>query len=466
MYLEIKSFFSNKIIRLVLIISIILSIFTVYYIFENGDRSEGTINYLRQEIVTDKKYYDDLVTNIEMYTPTKYRYLKEEYIKSKDWEIAAGERQLDLYLDGYRKNERELQKLSIYFNLYYMAIQTDYERGYEYPTQVFKDEIENYLDLSELPFDLYALEDLHNVSWSNVNSGIESETDREELHAGYEVNKKNLERDFFLYKNNLREVDETSLSPWTYLAYTYSFKTTKVQLFVPLLIMLSTYMLIYSRKEKSLDLIKLKAVKKSKIYIHYLKIILSLSLIILLVPDLLAILFMGIKNGFYGLKNPIGMYMEGLKSLYPYENIGIGANIRGLGLILGTGFNSLGNIMDFQGITNIEFYKFLLLSTVPSILKLIFFISLGISIGLLIKNNTISLLVSSLITLFAILSNKSGYLRKPFNIFALDSGWNITLGHTNFSWLGSVLGLSLGIIIVVAVSLLVLNKKELDWEKS
>ena len=462
MYLELKSFFSNKIIRLVLIISIILSFFTVYYIFENGDRSEGSINYLRQAIVNDKKYYDDVVTNIEMYTPTKYRYLKEEYIKSMDWEIETEERELDLYLDGYRKNEQELQKLSIYFNLYYMAIQTDYERGYEYPTQVFKDEIENYLDLSELPFDLYALEDLHNVGWSNVNYGIASEIDREEIHEGYEVNKKNLERDFFLYKNNLREVDETSLSPWTYLLYSYSFRLTKVQLFVPLLIMLSTYMLIYSRKEKSLDLIKLKADKKSKIYSHYLKIILSLSLIILLIPDLLAIIFMGIKNGFYGLKNPIGIYMEGLKSLYPYENIGVGSRIRGLGRIVATGYNSLGKPMDFQGLINIEFYKFLLLSFVPSFLKLVFFISLGVSIGLLIKNNTISLLVSSLITLFAILSNKSGYLRKPFNIFTLDSGWNITLGFTNFSWLGSVLGLSLGIIIVVAVSILILNKRELD----
>ncbi|WP_054251628.1 hypothetical protein [Neofamilia massiliensis] len=462
MYLELKSFFSNKIIRLVLIISIILSIFMVYNIFENGDRSEGAINYLRQEIVTDKKYYDDKITSIEMYTPDKYRYLKDEYIKSKDWEIETQERRLDLYLDGYRKNEQELRKLSIYFNLYYMAIQTDYERGYEYPTQVFKDEIENYLDLSELPFDLYALEDLHNVSWSNVNSFIRKEIDREELHDGYEVNKKKLERDFFLYKNNLREVDNKSLSPWTYLAFTYSFKLNKVQLFVPLLIMLSTYMLIYSRKEKSLDLIKLKADKKSKIYTHYLKIILSLCLIILLVPDLLAILFMGIKNGFYGLKNPIGMYVEGLKSLYPYENISSGASIRGLGLIVGTGFNSLGHLIDFLGLTNIEFYKFLLLSTVPSILKLVFFISLGVSIGLLIKNNTISLLVSSLITLFTVLSANLYGLKTPYNIFSFDSGWNITLGHTNFSWLGSVLGLSIGIIIVVSVSLLVLNKKELD----
>ncbi len=462
MYLEIKSFFSNKIIRLILIASIILSVFMVYNIFENGDNSEGAINYLRQEIVTDKKYYDDKITSIEMYTPEKYRYLKDEYIKSKDWEIEAEERKLDLYLDGYRKNEQELRKLSIYSSLYYMAIQTDYERGYEYPTQVFKDEIENYLDLSELPFDLYALEDLHNVGWSNVNSFIKKEKDREEAHAGYEINKKNLERDFFLYKNNLREVDDRSLSPWTYLAYTYSFYSTKFELFVPLLIMLSTYMLIYSRKEKSLDLIKLKADKKLKIYSHYLKIVLSLSLIILLVPDILAILFMGIKNGFYGLKNPIGMYVEGLKSLHPYENIGIGANIRGLGLILGTGYSSLGHLIEFLCLTNIEFYKFLLLSTVPSLLKLVFFISLGVSIGLLIKNNTISLLASSLITLFTILSNKSGYLRKPFNIFALDSGWNITLGFTNFSWLGSVLGLSLGIIVVVAVSLLVLNKKELD----
>ena len=464
MYLEIKSFFSNKIIKLVLIISIILSIFTVYYIFENGDNLESTINYIRQDIVTFKKNYDNGVTSVEMYTPKKYKHLKEEYIKSMDWLIEVEEKRVDLLLDGYRKNENELRKLWIYLTLYYMSLQTDYERGYEYSTQVFKDEIENYLDLSELPFDLYALEDLHNVSWSNVNS-IKSEEDREVLHKAYEVERKILERKFFLYKNNLREVDFTSLSPWTYLAYTYSFISTKVQLFIPLLIMLSTYMLIYSRKEKSLDLIKLKADKKSKIYTHYLKIILSLFLIILIVPDILAILFMGIKNGFYGLKNPIGIYMEGLKSFYPYENLGIGANIRGLGSIFATGFFSSDEPMGFLGLENIEFYKFLLLSIVPSILKLIFFISLGVSIGLIIKNNTISLLVSSLITLFTVLSANLYGLKTPYNIFSLDSGWNITLGHTNFSWLGSVLGLSLGIIIVISVSLLVLNKKELDWKK-
>ncbi|WP_054251627.1 hypothetical protein [Neofamilia massiliensis] len=461
MYLELKSFFSNKIIRLVLIASIILSGFYVYTVIENGDNVGNSINYIRRDIVEYKKYYDDAVTSIEMYTPTNYRYLKDEAIKARTWEIEARERKLDLLLDGYRKNEQELRKLSIYFNLYYMSLQADYENGYKYSTQVFKDEIENYLDLSELPFDLYALEDIHNVSWSNINS-IESEEYREALHKAHEEQRKTLERDFFLLKNNLREVDSASLSPWTYLAYTYSSKLTKVQLFVPLLIMLSTYMLIYARKEKSLDLIKLKADKKSKIYTHYLKIILSLSLIILLVPDLLAIIFMGIKNGFYGLKNPIGIYVEGLKSLYPYENLGIGARVRGLGQVNGIGYYPNGDIIEFPRLTNIEFYKFLLLSTVPSILKLVFFISLGVSIGLLIKNNTISLLVSSLITLFTVLSASLNGLKTPYNIFSLDSGWNITLGHTNFSWLGSVLGLSLGIIIVVAVSLLVLNKGELD----
>ncbi|WP_054251630.1 hypothetical protein [Neofamilia massiliensis] len=461
MYLEIKSFFSNKIIRLILIASIILSVFMGYYILESGDKLESTINHIRQNIVTFKKNYDDKVTSIEMYTPKKYRYLKDEYIKSMDWLIEVEESRVDLLLDGYRKNENELRKLWIYLNLYYMSLRADYESGYGYSTQVFKDEIENYLDLSELPFDLYALEDLYNVSWSNVNNK-ESEEDIDLLHIAYEEERKTLEREFFLLKNNLREVDFINLSPWTYLFYTYSFISTKVQLFVPLLIMLSTYMLIYSRKEKSLDLIKLKAEKKSKIYTHYLKIILSLSLIILLVPDLLAIIFMGIKNGFYGLKNPIEIYKEGLKSLQPYQNIGIIANIRGLGLISATGFFSSSDPIGFLGLENIEFYKFLLLSFIPSLLKLIFFISLGVSIGLLIKNNTISLLVSSLITLFTVLSASLNGLKTPYNIFSLDSGWNITLGHTNFSWLGSVLGLSLGIIIVIFVSLLVLNKKELD----
>ncbi len=465
MYLELKSFFSNKIIRLVLIASIILSCFYVYTVIENGDNVDNSINNTRREIVNNKKYYDDIVTSIEMYTPEKYRYLKDEYIKSLDWEIKADERYLDLLLDGYRKNEKGLRKLIIYFNLYYMAIQTDYERGYEYPTQVFKDEIENYLDLSELPFDLYALEDLHNVSWSNVNNK-ESEEDRESLHRAYEENKKGVERKFFLYKNNLREVDETSLSPWTYLAYIYSYTSTKTQIFLPLIILLASYLMIFCRKEKSLDLIKLKADKKSKIYSHYLKIILSLSLIILLVPDLLAILFMGIKNGFYGLKNPIGIYVEGLRFFNPYEHIFSGAGTRGLGLVYGIGYYPDGYVMAFPGLSNIEFYKFLLLSIVPSILKLVFFISLGVSIGLLIKNTTISLLVSSLITLFTVLSASLNALKTPYNIFSLDSGWNITLGHTNFSWLGSVLGLSLGIIVVLVVSLVVLNKKELDWEKS
>ncbi|MDO5028569.1 MAG: hypothetical protein Q4E36_04810 [Bacillota bacterium] len=423
---------------------------------------DSSIRYLREDIVDNKRYNEIKTTTIEMYTPTEYRYLRDQMIKSKDWEIEILERILDLMVDGYRKNEGEIRKLNIYLDLYYMSLHTDYNGGYKYATEVFKNEIEDYLDLKELPFDLYALEDLHQVSWSHINRA-KSVEDIESIHSAYQVNKKDLERKFFLLKNNLKEVDETTTSPWTYLANSYSYLTIKPKLFLPLFIILSTYTLIYARREKSLDLIKLRPGKRYKIYGHYVKIILSLSLIILVGPDLLAVLFMGIKNGFFGLANPIGIYRDGLKTLYPYENIGIVARIRGLGIVFGVGFYSwTGDAMEFLALENIEFYKFLLLASIPSILKVIFFVVLGVSIGLLIKNEVLGLLTSSIVSLFTILSAILALLKTSYNIFSLDSGWNITLGHTNFSWLGSVLGLSLGICLVVALSLLVLRNRELD----
>lgn len=449
MVYQIKALFKNKITFLLLVLSFTLSFTAIYKIYQRVNLPNEGVYLSYQD------YYVQAYKNLayeEKFLDLTDPY-QENYLKYLKWTVDRRYKLGNFYLDSYRDYKADIDA---YMNLYLMAemnICMDRGVGAESLRERYG---YSYLDLANkdlYDFDLDLLEE-YGMNYLNY---------AENKSYAYPVYKSfvmGLDHRFDLKEKGYREVDFFTESPWTYLAEIYSKNSIKGKVFFPCLIIFSTYIVNLARQERTFNLLASKKGKRSFAFRNYVLLSFIMLLIVVFFSDLISILFMGIKNGFAGLKNPMYIYRDGLKSFSTYENIGASALSLGLSDLYPLPINSQ-EYYYLSDLYQLELWKFLGLSLLMDILKLGFFAVLGASIGLIIKSPLLSIALSSFLAMVGIISGQVRGAWNSFNVFSINTGWNHVLGWPRFSWAWAILLLLISSCLVYFVAASVFKKRDL-----
>lgn len=440
---ELKSILKNKVFIFMLILSIGFSLYNAHYMDKaiNESDNETYLYYLNlyQGGLSQEKIFRQTIDSHDK--------IQNNWLDAELW-------QSELYRDfgnyyKYRNltSDERLEKRAL---MALFSFEKNATPSYkDFASDQYKEEIEKYMDLSSYDFDFSLIKDYassYRPTIIDYNNAI------------VEEERMVLERYFYLKENNLNEVDSETNSPWTYLYYSYSKHDITMFFLMNVLPIFIVYIIADSRSKKTLELNQLRPISKMKVFNHYLSIMLFISFIIIFLPNILMVIFQGLRYGFDGLKNPILVYKDGFKSFSTYKNLGYdldvyGNNTLGLSKLKTVYLNPDTNIPfpSFE-LENIEFYKFIFYAFIIELFKFNFLVLLGTSIGLNIKNKNFSIMIISILVGMSILFSYLPQTKNIFNPLSMNTGWEITLGGTGTSWLKSLVYLLLFTVILVIVS--------------
>ena len=123
--------------------------------------------------------------------------------------------------------------------------------------------------------------------------------------------------------------------------------------------------------------------------------------------------------------------------------------------------------VDYYGSFTMHSYKlinfkiFLLAAALLGFLKLCFYIILGAGIGFTFNNKVKMILAGVVMSSLTILGHL--FLQpQGWNPFTVTSCWNITMGGYGMTWLNGVMLLAISIIILYALFLFIISKKDVE----
>lgn len=448
MLLQLKSVFKNKITIVLLTISMIISIFNIYNIhtrinFPNYDNYYYYLGYYTEWSDILNKYKN------QTFNPDERQ---ENYINYLEWQVKRYEVLMELYLDSYKENSESIRDIDLIYNLSSMNFHSNPELEQEFSNKLYPEEMEKYVNYDLVNFDFQLLGDF---TYDYLNYEI---TFSDPIYKSFRYL---AEWNFFLWENDLKEINYYTESPWTYLGETYSKESIKSKFFIPITILFSTFILILSRKEKTLDLISVNKSSRFKIYLNYILKGLLVSLILVFLPDLISVIYMGIRFGFDGLFHPIPVYIETFSSFFTYPNAGQEGMRVGLADLYPLS-NVISSYPYFNfDLVNIDFWKFLILGMIMEVSKISLFSLIGITLGLLIKDIRKSIVISGILVIFSVISGILIELQSKWNIFSFNSGWNVALGWTKVSWLWAMILIYITIFIIIIINYIAFRKRDI-----
>lgn len=454
MLLQLKSVFKNKITIVLLTISMIISIFSIY----NIHTRINTPNY--------DMYYDNLSYYIEWSDMlNKYKNQtfnpderQENYINYLEWQVKRHEILMELYLDSYKENSELIKDYNFIFALTRMNVNSNPEFEQKITNELYPKEMEKYVNFDLVNFDFELLGDF-TYDYLFYDEGFSDSV--------YKVNKFFIEYVLYLWENDLKEINYFTESPWTYLGETYSKESIKSKFFIPITILFSAFILTLSRKEKTLDLISVNKSSKFRIYLNYLLKGFLVSLILVFLPDVVSVIYMGIRFGFEGLFHPIPVFLETFNSFQTYANSAIASGSVGLADLYPlhdplSAYPFFNFKIDLSNdLVNIEFWKFLVLGMIMEVSKIGLFSLIGVSLGLLIKDIRKSFVISGILVIFSVISGILIELQSKWNIFSFNSGWNVALGWTKVSWLWAMILIYITIFIIIIINYIAFRKRDI-----
>lgn len=447
MLLEIKSIVRNRIIRSIFIIGIGLAIFQAVQMEEVLHQSGEAVYYGMQSNYT---VYRDQLQKQSIYRDQSDPDQKN-YIKYLEWLADQEYHRSQLYLQGSEKNQQELEEIDLALLLAVTQLHCGAED--ELPVEVFKNEIKKYGIAENLPFSL-----------ERLGRFFVKEKEYNESYS-----KPMFDAQMFQLKHHFTEREKGVRSPWAgalsnghYLKYVYQIRSARTRLFLPVFIMMSGYILIQAKKEKTFDLLACRAKKKTHIIWHYVGLAFVIASFIFVLTDLLPLIYTGIRYGFTDLNVMMLIYEPGLHSGATFPSLQFSQHEIGLTHLRMT---ALSNNPDypylFMNLRPIPLWDFLLRSYSIEFLRLIFYVLIGVTVGCIVKSERLTVPVLSAVFGIAIASGTWAYLAKGWNVFAIDSGWNVMLGWTAHSWWSSVWLLTSGIISVAVMAHLLIYKRSL-----
>lgn len=430
---ELKSIFKNKIVIFVFIAGMFISMLNIIEI-------EDLANNSNQEAYYDlKKVYVDYSEEIDRQRllvdkNDKIRLTHLEYL---EWNKQRLYDKANYYLDSFSKHEDTIRDTDLVRNVVQAELNRNSDKE-ESVLELFKDDIDKNLGKDFVDFDLKEISGIY------YKTGEYRKEYNQPIYLNYAFA---LKRDFYLKNKNIKEIDYSTKSPWTYIGKTYFRSKVKNDFFLSILILLLVYILTTARKEKTFDLVATRSTEKKAIYTYYFKVFMVVIFTLYFLPDLISILYMGLRYGFEGLNNVIPIDKEALTSFSTYKNVGLYEDetfglAKALIVKMGDDLSYLNYDLDL-----VELWKVFLLAFAFDSLKLILFGSISLMIGLLIKDTNKSLMVAVFVGLFAVLSRFLGFLYGKINIFSYLSGFAVAMGGTQVSYM---LGL---LIIIFAIGL-------------
>lgn len=432
MYLQLKSILKNRFTIFMTFLSIFVSIFIVYLANSGSKYSEKIFLKDNQAMYLDwSKALENEKTLRKNPDSEDQKYLDFLEFTANAFKIEY-ENIIDKskYSDKFIENFRNVNSLA---NLNESA---NPRLNQKLARELYQDKIDKYIDLNI---------DIDSFGYIRIKEGNYIQEFSEPL---YQYMKMSLDRTFYLLENDMKDIGFHSKSPWSYLSYSYNDNAFKSNLFSPLIVLFSTFIVINARREKSFDLSLAQNKSKLKLYTNYVFLGIVASLFVFFISDLISVLYFGFRYGFDGLENPILVFKDTFNSFSTYENTGEQgtSKVFGIGSVYALPVNSIHPYypQNLSYMTNRNFFIF---SFFLEIIKLVLFSLLGTSIGINIKNKVGATLASLGLVVFIIVSKNSELLSSEWNVFSMNSGWNHALGWTHNSWLWAVLSGLTAIIV-------------------
>lgn len=429
---ELKAIFKNKIVIFIFIASILISILNIIEIEDLSNNSNQDAYYDLKKVYVD---YSEEIDRQKLITD-KNDELRLTHLDYLEWNKERLYDKSNFYLDSFSKHEDTIRENDLIRDIVQAELNRNPDKE-ESVLKIFKKDIDKYLDKNFVDFDL------EKISGYYYRSGDYRKEYNQPIYLNYTFS---LRRNFYLKNNNIKEIDYNTKSPWTYIGNIYFKNNFKNDFFLPILILTLVYIFTVARKEKTFDLIAVRPIEKKKIYTYYFKVFIITGFILYFLPDLISILYMGIRYGFEGLNNVIPIDKNALTSFSTYKNLGIyDENNFGLAqaFIVKRG-EDLGYIN--YDLKLVELWKVFLLAFTFDSIKLLLVVILSLLIGSLIKDSNKALTVSVFVGLFAVLSHLYEPLRNKIDIFSYPSGFAQVLGGTQASYL---LGLLVSILATI-----------------
>ena len=372
------------------------------------------------------------------------------YFNYKEWLANNDDKRAEYYSDI--KNLSDYNKfygLSMQETMADMNLNANPEEGRPFAENVFKRELEELdtkLELEELPFNPHDLYYINN----------DPELEQNAIYNGHKIY---LKRYFDLILNEEKELNIGTSSPWSLLVQKLSVEKFSTIIISIICLVYSAALILEDKKNRSIKLVETLPKNREYVITHYYLSVLAAMLIILLLSFGIPMLIMGLRHDFKGLNNPVLVYPEGFTSFKVYEHLDEWSYL-GLGKYFGS-VSTPGYGAPFPS-NELVFYplwKVFALATIPSILKVLFYTLLGLSIVMCSSKNTFAIVITGLFSIITVVSQI--YLENVlFNPFSISTGWDLAISSTQFSWLRGITVLGLSWIILFLFTLYYNQKRD------
>lgn len=400
---------------------------------------------IRDYLSSEKKFIDKQ----DLKDPNYINYINN-YFTYREWLADNDDKRAEFYSN--RKNLLDYNKfygINIQEAMAEMNYNADPEEGRPFAEDVFKQELKEIrkkVELEKLPYNSHDLRFVNNTSES-------------EQTTTYNAFKVVLNRYFELILKDVKELNMGTPSPWTLLIQKVSIEEFSAIMIPVICLIYSTALVMEDKRSGSIKLVEMIPKKRKYVILHYYSIILLAVLIILLFSFGIPMLILGLRHDFRGLNNPIFVYPKGFTSFNIYEHIDEWVTFSlgkysGTSIITGYNFPFPSDELVFYPL-----WKVIILSLLPSAIKILFYTLLGLSVAMCLSKKTFAIVVSGLLSIVTIVSQV--YLDKAlFNPFSVPNGWDLAICSTQFSWLRGVTVLSLSWIILLILTLFYNQKRD------
>lgn len=468
MRFQIKSIFKNKITWIVLLfLSAISAALLVSQEYRNKgftiqQEKEGMLLYWENEKIaekTNRKLHRSYVRLLPDYEEKKELYANS--IRSYGCLIELVEEKIALVeeVQGELPYDR-IRELELLREAIIMDMRADPEKGRPCFEDVFPEQRELIQRLRSLPVDTKILYLARKFS----------EMGEEVKEGAYNAQKKLLERAFYLEEKDLvKDLEKKGLM--TYLTNIFSVSTGPSLILPPLILLFTAIMIREEKKNRSIHLFCQLPQGKKGLLKHYYLSLVQFFAILFFVAFAVPCLYLMLRYGSGELQDIMVVYKKGFTSFQGYEKLWSYNPLvypdGGYGYFEGVKFiptvydNTVGRgwVLPLE-LEFIQAWKFLLLVGVLMLLKLSFYVLLGLAVSLPVRKRGLiypGMLLAAGVTVF------SYGLGRPdvWNPLEISGSWDTALGITNFTWLQAVCMLVVGNVVLYYSIKKIIMKKEI-----
>lgn len=362
----------------------------------------------------------------------------ENYYKYREWLIsnAMGKskfsQETNISFDDNRFYVISIQEIMVLMNE-----NADPEKDRPYAEDIFRQElnqVKSKLELRELPFDSHKL---HYVN-------KDSELVRNTVYDGCKIE---LNRLFYLILHEEKALETGTLSPWALLVQKISIEESSTIIIPIVCLIYSASLVIEDKKNRSIKLVETLPRNRNYVVIHYYISTLWAVIIILLLSFGIPMLAIGFKHGFMGLNNPILVDPKGFISFTGYSHSDDWGCLGLSKFFASVSLPEYDKVFPSSQLVFYPLWKVFALATIPSILKIMFYTLLGVTIAMCSKKNSFATPITGFFSIFTVISQLY-WQSSLFNPFSISTGWNVTIGVTSFTWLRGVVVLSVAWIVL------------------